>query len=189
MVSITFEVWGFCTFYTNLKYHHLPQVDDKQIIMKNIFLFISSVAQLCTTLCNPTDHNTPGLPVHHQLLEFTQIHVHWVGDDIQPSHPLSSPFSPAPSIFPSSRDFSSESALRIRWPKSWSFSFNISPSNVYSGVISFRIDWWDLLAIQRTLKSLLQRHNSKASILLHSSFLYSPTLTSIHDHWKNHSLH
>ena len=75
MVSITFEVWGFCTFYTNLKYHHLPQVDDKQIIMKNIFLFISSVAQLCTTLCNPTDHNTPGLPVHHQLLEFTQTHV------------------------------------------------------------------------------------------------------------------
>ena len=87
-----------------------------------------------------------------------------------------------PSIFPSIRVFSSESVLRIRWPKYWSFSFNISPSNEYSGLISFRIDWLDLLAVQGTFKSLLQHHSSKASSVL--SFLYSPTLTSIHDYWK-----
>jgi len=90
-----------------------------------------------------------------------------------------------PSIFASIRVFSNEPALHIRWPKYWSFSFNISPSNGYLGLISLRMDWLDLLAVQGTLKSLLQHHSSKASIL---SFLYSPTLTSIHDHWKNHSL-
>ena len=90
------------------------------------------------------------------------------------------------SIFPSIRVFSNESALCIRWPKYWSFSFNISPSNEQWGLISFRMDWLDLLAVQGTLRSLLQHHSSKASILLH--FLYSPTLTSIHDHWKNHIL-
>ena len=92
-----------------------------------------------------------------------------------------------PSILPSIRVFSNESALCIRWPKYWSFSFNISPSNGHPGLISFRMDWLDLLAIQGTLKSLLQHHSSKASILLHSSFLSSPTLTSLHDYWKNHS--
>ena len=92
-----------------------------------------------------------------------------------------------PSIFPSIRVFSNESALRIRWPKYWSFSFNIRPSNEQPGLISFRMDWLDLLAVQGTLKSLLQHHSSKASILFALSFLYSPTLTSIHDHWKNHS--
>ena len=91
-----------------------------------------------------------------------------------------------PSIFPSIRVFSDESVLRIRWPKYWSFS--ISPSNEWSGLISFRMDWLDLLAVQGTLKSLLQHHSSKASISSALSFLYSPTLTSIHDHWKNHSL-
>ena len=91
-----------------------------------------------------------------------------------------------PSIFPSIRVFSNESLLHIRWPKYWSFSFNLSPSNEHPGLISFRMDWLDLLAVQGTLKSLLQHHSSKASILWH--FLYSPTLTSIHDHWKNHSL-
>ena len=90
-----------------------------------------------------------------------------------------------PSIFPRIRVFSKESALCIRWPKYW--SFNISPSNVYSGLISFRMDWLDLLAVQGTLKNLLQHHSSKASILLHSAFFYSLTLTSIHDYWKNHS--
>ena len=94
-----------------------------------------------------------------------------------------------PSILTSIRVFSNKSVLRIRWPKYWSFSFNISPSNEHSGLISFRMDWLDLLAVQRTLKSLLQHHSSKASILRHSVFLYySPTLTSIHDHWKKHSL-
>ena len=93
-----------------------------------------------------------------------------------------------PSIFPSIRVFSNESALSIRWPKYWHFSFNISPSNKYLGLISFRMDWLDILSVQGTLKSLLQHHSSKASIFRHSSFLHSPTLTSIHDHWKNHSL-
>ena len=95
-----------------------------------------------------------------------------------------------PSIFPSIRVFSNESVLRIRWPKYWSFSFSISPSNEYSGLTSFRMDWLDLLVVQGTLKSLCQHHSSKASILWHSScFLYSPTLIFIHDYWKNYSLH
>ena len=123
----------------------------------------SSVAQSCPTLCDPMDCSTPGLPVHHQLPEPTQTHVHLLGDAIQPSHPLFSP-SPPPSIFPSIRIFSNESDLCIRWPKYWRFSFSISPSNEYSGLISFRMDWFDLLAVQGTLKSLLQ-HSSKASIL------------------------
>ena len=93
-----------------------------------------------------------------------------------------------PSMFPSIRIFSNELVLHIRWPKYWSFSFNISPCNVYSGLIFFRMDWLDLLAVQGTLKSLLQHHSSKASILQHSAFFYSSTLTSIHDYWKNRSL-
>ena len=129
----------------------------------------SSVAQSCLTLCNPMDCSTSGLPVHHQLLELTQTHVRRVGDAIQPSNPLLSP-SPLPSIFPNIRVFSIESVLRIRWPKYWSFSFNISPSIEYSRLISFRIDWLDLLAVQETLKSLLQHHSSKASILPHSAY-------------------
>ena len=93
-----------------------------------------------------------------------------------------------PSIFPSIRVFSNESALHIRWPKYWSFSFSISPSNEYSGLISFRMAWLDLLPVQGTLKSFLQHHSSRASILRHSAFFYSPTLAPIPDHWKNHSL-
>ena len=119
-----------------------------------------------------------------ELPELTQTRVHWVGDAIQPSHPLL-----LPSIFPSIRVFSKESALRIRWLKYWNFSFSINPSNEYSGLISFRIDWFDLLAAQGTLKSLLQHRSSRASIRQRSAFCnYSPTLTSIHDYWKNHSL-
>ena len=115
------------------------------------------------------DPSTPGFPVHAQLLEFTQTHVHWVGDAIQPSHPLSSP-SPPVFNFSQHKVFSNESALSIKWPKYWSFNFNIIPSNEYSGLISFRIDWLDLLEVQGTLRSLLQHHNSKASILQHSTF-------------------
>ena len=115
------------------------------------------------------DCSVPGFPVHHQLLEITQIHGHQVGDAIQPSHPLSSPSLPfPPSIFPSSRIFSNESVLHIMWPKLWSFS--ISLSNEYSGLISFRMDWFDLLAGQGFPNSLLQHHSSKASTLLHSAF-------------------
>ena len=109
----------------------------------------------------------PGL--HHQLPEFTQTRVHCVGDAIQPSHPLSSPSPPALSL-PSMGVFSDESVLRIKWPKYWSFSFDISLSNEHPGLISFRTDWWDLLAVQGTLKSLLQHHSSKASVLLRSAF-------------------
>ena len=118
----------------------------------------SSVAQSCPTLCDPMDHSTPGLPVHHQLPEFTQTHGHRVGDAIQPSHPLSSPSPPAP-IPPSVRVFSSESPLCTRWPKYWSFSFSIIPSKEIPGLISCRMDWLDLLAVQETLKSLLQHHS------------------------------
>ena len=126
-----------------------------------------SVAQSCPTLCDPMDCSTPGLSVHHQLPEFTQTHVHWVGEAIQPSHHLSSPSLPAFSL---SQHFWNESVLCIRWPKYWSFSLSISPSNEYSGLISFRMDWFDILAVQRILKSLLQHHSSKASILLRSAF-------------------
>ena len=134
------------------------------------------------------DCSTPGLPVHHQLLEPAQTHVLWVSDKIQPSHPLSSPTPPNFNLS-SIRVFSNESVLHIRWPKYWSFSFSVSPSNEYSGLISFSIDWLNLLAGQGTLKSLLQYHSSKASVLQCSAFfIYSPTLTSIHDYWKNHNL-
>ena len=122
-------------------------------------------------------------PVHHQLLELAQVHVHWVGAVIQSSHPLSSPSPPAFSI----RVFSNQSVLHIRWPKYWSFSFNISPSNEHPGLISFRMDWLDLLAVQGTQESS-PTPQFKIINYLALSFLYSPSLTSIHDYWKNHSL-
>ena len=113
--------------------------------------------------------STPALPVHHQLPESTQIHVHQVGDAIQSSHPLLSPSHPALNLSQHQGLFN-ESALHIRWPKDCSFSFNISPSNEHPGLISFSMDWLDLLSVQGTLKSLLQHHSSKASILQHSAF-------------------
>ena len=115
------------------------------------------------------DCSMPGLPVYHQLLELAQTHVQGVSDAMQPSHPCH-PLLLPPSIFPSIRGFSHELVLRIRWPKYWSFSFSISPSSEYSGLISFRMDWFDLLAVQGTLKSLLQYHSLKASILQHLAF-------------------
>ena len=129
----------------------------------------NSFVHSCPVLWNPMNCSTPGLPVHHQLPESTQTHVHWLSDVIQPSHPLSSPSPPALNIS-QHQGFSNESALHIRWPKYWSFSFNISPTNEHSGLICFRMDWLDLLAVQGTLKSLLQHHSSKASILLCSAF-------------------
>ena len=123
--------------------------------------FSSSVAQSCSTLCDSMNHNTPGLPVHHELPEFTQIHVHLI---------LCHPLLLLPPIPPSIRVFSNESILRMRWPKYWSFSFSIIPSKEHPGLISFRMDWLDLLAVQGTLKSLLQHHSSKASILQRSAF-------------------
>ena len=127
---------------------------------------LNSVAQSCPTLCDSMDCSTPGLPIYHQLPESTQTHVHWVGDAIQPS---CRPLLLLPSIFPSIRVFSNESTLCIRRPKYWSFSFNISSRNEHPGLI-FRMDWLGLLAVQGTLKSLLQHHSSKASILQRSAF-------------------
>ena len=137
-------------------------------------------------LCDPMDCSMPGLPVHHKLqtsLKFMSI------ESVMPSNHLilCLPRLLLPSTFPSIRVFSNESPLHIRWPKDWSFSFNISPSNEYSGLISFRIDWLDLLAVQGTLKSLLQHHSSKASVLCNLAFIIVQLLTSIHDYWKNHS--
>ena len=129
----------------------------------------SSVTQSCLTLCNPMDCSTPGLPVHHQLPESTQTHVHWVGDAIQPSHPL---FSPSPPAF----DLSQHQGL-FKWVSSLhqvtkvlEFQLQISPFNEHPGLISFRMDWLDLFAARGTLKSLLQHHSSKASILWCSAF-------------------
>ena len=130
--------------------------------------------------CKPMNCSTPGFPVLHHLPELSQTHVHWVGDAIQPSHPLSSR-SPLPSIFPSIRIFSNESALCIRWPKYCSFSFSISPSNEYSGLISFRSDWFDL-SIQGTLKSL-SRVFSNTTVQKHQSFCAQPSL------WSNCHFH
>ena len=140
----------------------------KYIIIQNTQQKFSSVAQSRPTLCDSMDCSMPGLPVHHQLLEFTQTHIYWVGDAIQPSHPLLFPSPPAFNL--SQHQSSNESVLHIRWPKYWSFSLSISSSSEYSGLISFRMDWLDLLAVQGTLKSLLQHHSSKASILQQSAF-------------------
>ena len=140
-----------------------------------------SVAQSFPTLCDPMDCSPPGFLVLHHLPELAQTHVHWGGDAIQPSCPLLL----LPSIFPCIRVFSNEFAHRISWPKCWSFSFSISASNEYSGLISFRINWFDLLAVQGTLKCLLQHHSSKTSILRH--ILYGPAPTAIRDYWENHS--
>ena len=146
----------------------------------------SSVAQSCPTLCDPKNCSMPGLPVHHQLPEFTQTHAHRVGDAIQPSHPLSSLPSPAPNP--------SQHQVLFQWVNSlhevakyWSFSFSISPSNEHPGLIAFRVGLLDLFVVQGTLKSspTPQFKSINFSAL---SFLHSPTLTSIHDHWKNHSL-
>ena len=133
-------------------------------------IVISSVQSLSRVwLCNPMNRCTPGLPVHHQLPESTQTHVRCVGDAIQPSHPLSSPSPPAPNPSQHLRI----PTFQMKWPKYWSFSFSISPSNEHPGLISFRIDWLDLLAVQGTLKSLLQHHSSKASIFQRSAFSQS----------------
>ena len=133
-----------------------------------------SSAQLCSTLCDSMDCSMPGFPVHHQLPEPAQTHVHRVGDAIQPSHPLSSPFPPAFNLSHHQNLFQWVSSSH-QVAKILLFSFGISPSREYSGLISFRTDWFDLLAIQETLKCLFQHHNSSAL-----SLLYGPVLTSIH---------
>ena len=132
----------------------------------------SSVTQSCPTLCDPMNHSTPGLSVHHQLPEFTQTLVHRVGDAIQPSHPLSC-LSPPASNPSQHQSLFQWVTLCMKWPKYWSFSFSIIPSNEHPGLISFRMDWLDLLAVQGTLKSLLQHHSSKASFFGTQLYLYS----------------
>ena len=141
----------------------------------------SSVTQLCSifaTLWTAAFQASLSITNSQSLPKLMSIEAVMPSNHLILSHPLFLP----PSIFPSIRVFTNESVVFIRWPKYWNFSFSISPPNEYSGLISFRMDWLDLLVVQGTLKSLLQHHSSKASIL------YSPTLTSIHDYWKNHSL-
>ena len=153
-----FSFWMICCSSRSGKY-----------IKTLISIQFSSVTQSCLALCNLMDCSTPGLPVHHQVLEFIQTHIHWIGDVIQPSHPLS---FPSPSTFNLSQHqslFKWVSSLH-QWPKYWSFNFNISPSSEHPGLISFRMDWLDLLAVQGILKHLIQHHSSKASILQCSAF-------------------
>ena len=159
----------FAVTWTDLKMIMLTEISQKEKDQHHISsVQFSSVTQSSLTLCDPMNRSTPGLPVYHQLPESMQTHVHWVGDAIQPSHPLSSPS-------PSALNLSQHQGL-FKWvssscqvPKYWSFSFNISPSSEHPGLI-FRMDWLDLLAVQRALKSLLQHHSSKASILWCSAF-------------------
>ena len=160
MYSIIFCSWGTGTG------SYFPAV--WLVVIQSYSVRFSSVAQLCSTLCNHKDYRMPGLPVHHQplgLLKLMSIEL------VMPSNHLilCCPLLLPPSIIPSIRVFSNESALRMRWPNYWSFSFNIRPSNEHPGLISYRMDWLDL-AVQGTLKSLLQHHSSKASILQHSAF-------------------
>ena len=142
---------------------------DWEIAIDIHTLCCCSVIKSCLTLCKPMDCSRPGFPVLHYIPEFAQTHVHWVSDAIQSSHPLLSPSSLVLSLSQHQGLFQ-ELAPHIKWPKYWRFSFSISPSNEFSGLISFRIDWFDLLAIQGTLKNLLQHHSSKASILWHPAF-------------------
>ena len=158
-----------------------------QNVLSNCGSITYSVQSLSRVrLCDPMNCSMPGLPIHHQLLECTKpMSI----KSVMPSNHLilCSPLLLLPPIFPSIRIFSNESALRIRWLKYWSFSFNKCPSTEHPGLISFRMDWLDLLAVQGSLKNLLQHRSSKASILQRSAF-FRVQLTSIHDYWKNHSL-
>ena len=165
--SMTSVEWASQPWCENVSRHPLHGLDPLTSYRKltPFEIQFSSVVQSCLPLCDPMHWSTPGFPVRHQLPELTQTHVRRVGEAIQPSHPLSSPSPPA------FRVFSNESVLCIGWPTYWSFSFSISPSNEYSGLISFRMDWLDLFAVQGTLKTLLQHHSSKASILRCSAFL------------------
>ena len=179
--SMNFNMFiGSCNHYHNQNeeyFHH--SLNSLNLSFKSHYQF-SSVQSISRVWLLLPHEPQPGLPVHHQLPELTQTYVHWVGDAIQPSHPLSSP-----SIFPSIRVFSNESVLHIRWWMYWSFTFSISPSNDHPGLISFRMDWLDVLAVHGTLESSPTPQFQSINSAL--SFLYSPTLTSIHDYWKNHS--
>ena len=186
IVLTRFKLISYPLLYTNLM-----KVKDtyrySSIQKSHVFNFkfqFSTVAQSCLTLCDPLDCSTAGFPVHHQLPELVQTHGHRVSDAIQPSHPLLSPFPLALNLSQHQGLF--QWVLHIRWPKYWIFSFSISPSNEFSGLISFRVDWLDLLAVQGTQEpSPTLPFKSINSLMF--SFLYSPTLTSIQDYWKNNS--
>ena len=159
-------LWTISALSESTSLHTMHSMCESKY-MSPLYMYMyqfSSVALSCLILCDPKDWSTPGFPVHHQLLELTQTHVHQVSDAIQPSYPLLSLSLPAINLS-SIRVFSSESVLLITGPKYGSFNISISPSSEYSGLISFRMDWWNLLAVQGTLKSFLQHHSSKASIL------------------------
>ena len=165
-----------------------PYLASKIILISRLqeAIQFSSVIQSCLTLFDPMNHSMPGLPVHHQSQSSPKLMS--IESVMQSNHLiLCYPFLLLPSIFPSIRVFLNESAPRNRWPKYRSFTFNISPSNEHPGLISFRMDWLDLLAVQGTLKSRLHNHSLKASMSSVLSFLYSSTLTSTYDYWKNHS--
>ena len=162
LVSTRLEDVIFCIRKKEL-WHQSTKLNDKKTVQ------FSLVTQSCHTLCDPMDCNTPGLHIHNQLLESTQTHAHWVGDAIQLSHPLS-PFSPLAFNLSQHQGLFQWVSFHIRLPKYWSFSFNISPSNEHPGLISLRMDLLDLLIVQGTLKSLLQHHSSKASVLWHLAF-------------------
>ena len=150
------------------------------------FVLFSSVAQPCPTLCDPMNRSTPGLPVHHQLPESLKL---MSIESVMPSSPLilCCPLLLLPLVPPSIRVFSNESTLHMRWPKFWSFSFSISPSSEHPGLISFRMDWLDLLA-SKGLSRVFSNTRVQKHQFFSAQLSYSPTLTSIHDHWKNHSL-
>ena len=180
LLLTTREIW--CPYWSAASFTFPNPMSFSQASVQ-----FSSVAQSRLTLCDPMDHSTPGLPVHHQLPELLKL-MSFKLVMLSNHLILCRPLLLLPSIFPSIRIFPNETVLCIRWPKYWSFNFSISPSNQHSGLISFRMDWLDLLAVQGTLKSLLQHHSSKASILQCSAF-FIVQLTSIHDYWKNHSFY
>ena len=167
---------------------HFQQQNWNFCLFAPLLYQFSSVAQSCLTLFDPMNHSMPGLPVHHQLR--SSVKLMSIKSVMPSSHLiLCHPLLLLPPILPNIRDFSNESTLLMRWPKYRSFSFSISPSNEHPGLISFRMDWLDLLAVEGTLKkesSPTPQFKSVNSSVL--SFLHSPTLTSIHDYWKNHSL-
>ena len=146
----------------------------------------SSVTQLCPTFWDPTDYSIPGLPVHHQLPELALIHVYWVSDAIQPSHPLSSPSPPTFNLSQHQGLFQGVSSFHIRRPKYWNFSFNISPSDEYSELISFRMPGLTSLPVEGLSRVLSNVTNQKHQFSTAQPSLF-PTLTSVHDHWNSHS--
>ena len=160
----TFKLLILKAIFVNRYYFIIGSFLNISCLVDYMVQFSQFIAQSCPTICDPLNHSMPGLPVHHQLLEFTQTHVHRVGDGLLLCHPLSSCLQSLPLS-----ESSNESTLCMRWPKYWSFSFTISPSNEHPG-LTFRMDWLYLLVDQGTLKSLLQHHSSKPSIHRRSAF-------------------